>query len=136
MKTCFTCKESKNESDFRKCGIGLQSSCKPCKRLYDKNYYANNIEKTRSRLYKTKQDRHQKIKLIINGLKTAPCTDCKFTFHPYCMDFDHLKDKEMNIGDMVKSHMSLNKIFKEILKCELVCANCHRLRTFNRLCSR
>lgn len=58
-----------------------------------------------------------------------PCTDCGQKFH-YCqMDFDHLEDKEFNIATMKSS---ISRIQEEIKKCELVCSNCHRLRTFIR----
>jgi hypothetical protein len=48
------------------------------------------------------------------------------------MDFDHLKDKEMNLSDMIRRGFGKKKILAEVAKCELVCANCHRLRTFKR----
>lgn len=47
------------------------------------------------------------------------------------MDFDHLRDKKFNLS---KAHLtgSLKKITEEIAKCEVVCSNCHRVRTFER----
>jgi len=68
---------------------------------------------------------------FINELKNRPCTDCGKIFHPCAMDFDHIgDDKVANIAKMV--HFSREKLLEEIAKCELVCANCHRVRTFER----
>jgi len=66
----------------------------------------------------------------LQGLKTGPCRDCRQTFPPTCMDFDHLSNKRFNIGNM--KTRSRKQIRAEIAKCELVCSNCHRLRTETR----
>jgi hypothetical protein len=46
------------------------------------------------------------------------------------MDFDHLSDKQLNVSQMVT--YSDARFQAEIAKCEMVCANCHRLRTQTR----
>jgi len=67
---------------------------------------------------------------FLNWLKELPCTDCCKAFHPVCMDFDHVKgDTVLNVGNMLL--WNWERFSAEILKCEIVCANCHRLRTFN-----
>jgi hypothetical protein len=50
------------------------------------------------------------------------------------MDFDHLDstDKIGSISQLVNS-LYIKKALEEIKKCELVCANCHRMRTWNRM---
>lgn len=74
---------------------------------------------------KTKQNR-----LLIEKLKNAPCVDCKGSFPTYCMDFDHLGNKEFALSKA--NHKSADRVMREIGKCELVCANCHRIRTHKR----
>lgn len=61
--------------------------------------------------------------------------DCGGEFHPVCMQFDHRGDdkKYKNISKM--TNYSMERIMEEIAKCDLVCANCHALRTYNRLCT-
>lgn len=67
----------------------------------------------------------------IQSLKTAPCTDCRETFPAPCMDFDHVRgEKTIDISDLVGCR--LDRLIAELEKCELVCANCHRLRTWRR----
>lgn len=64
----------------------------------------------------------------------TPCADCGGIFPPCCMDFDHLPGtkKLYAVGTMVSHGHSWPKIEVEIAKCELVCANCHRIRTQDR----
>lgn len=66
----------------------------------------------------------------LNGLKDKPCKDCKRRYPPECMDFDHVKGKRGGIGTMAGLRREV--ILAEIKKCELVCANCHRIRTKRR----
>jgi len=62
--------------------------------------------------------------------KGIPCMDCGETFPTYVMQWDHLPGhvKVDEIGSMVGSR-SRDFILAEIEKCELVCANCHVMRT-------
>lgn len=74
-----------------------------------------------------------KRKAIINKAKDVPCADCNVKYPPHIMDFDHIEDNKLfNISDGW-FNASLAVIQAEIEKCEVVCANCHRDRTFKRL---
>lgn len=66
---------------------------------------------------------------MLKGLKTGPCVDCGGLFPPECMDFDHRADKAFTIS---KTPVPADRLMAEVAKCDLVCANCHRLRTFDR----
>ena len=80
--------------------------------------------------YNRKQ--YAKLKEELAALKSFPCADCHGVFPPYVMDFDHLDAtlKRFDVGRARK--YSLDEIKREIAKCELVCANCHRIRTHER----
>ena len=68
---------------------------------------------------------------FINTFKGKPCIDCNGTFPFHVMDFDHVRGlKRFNVGEM-GTH-SLQAITDEIEKCDLICANCHRIRTYDR----
>ena len=60
------------------------------------------------------------------------CVDCDFDdlSRPEAFDFDHVDNKVVGIGKILKC--SWATILKELLKCELVCSNCHRTRTEGR----
>ena len=63
----------------------------------------------------------------------TPCADCKQTYPYYVMDFDHLPKykKVADITLLVKAGSS-KKLMEEIKKCEIICSNCHRIRTYIR----
>ena len=65
-------------------------------------------------------------------LENSVCTDCKISYPPQILDFDHLKDKKFSISGKGVKDNTLDAIIKEIEKCEIVCANCHRHRTYMR----
>jgi len=68
---------------------------------------------------------------MIRNLKEAPCMDCGGEFPYPVMDFDHRPGeiKLGNVAEMVSRNVALERILDEIKKCDLVCANCHRIRT-------
>jgi hypothetical protein len=71
-------------------------------------------------------------KKLIEIKQLSGCVDCGITNH-IVLDFDHLRDKKYNISRMIHDGFSWAAIKKEIAKCEVVCANCHRVRTHIRL---
>jgi len=63
------------------------------------------------------------------GLKNRPCSDCKRRFPPECMDWDHVRGRKLfTLGNKGYS-FSKQRVLLEIAKCDLVCANCHKIRT-------
>jgi hypothetical protein len=70
---------------------------------------------------------------VLRELKeSAPCADCGLYFPAYVMDFDHLPgtDKVNDISQMARG--GRERLLAEIPKCEIVCANCHAQRTWER----
>lgn len=62
----------------------------------------------------------------------TPCLDCKISYPYYVMDFDHVRGKKhKNVMELVPT-LSKKKIDEELAKCEIVCSNCHRVRTHMR----
>lgn len=72
-------------------------------------------------------------KKLIDSYKSKPCMDCTRSFPSECMQFDHRPGeiKKFNVSSMVRSH-GVHAIEDEIKKCDLVCANCHAIRTASR----
>lgn len=67
----------------------------------------------------------------IRAAKGSPCSDCGGSFPPECMDLDHVRgEKLFNLSNSgSRSHAA---VLEELAKCDVVCANCHRIRTRTR----
>lgn len=73
------------------------------------------------------------IRTYVSDLKeNMPCADCNVKYPYYVMDFDHLEDKK-SLVSILSATGRIGALKKEIEKCEIVCANCHRKRTHDRL---
>lgn len=117
-KYCPTCERTLPKTEFHKRGKHLMGYCKECQCAYV------NLKKKEVREY---------LREIINSSKDRPCQDCGHTHPPFAMDFDHRdpKEKKFNIGGVSKLYWVTEDILREeIAKCDVVCAMCHRYRTF------
>ena len=140
-KQCSTCKEVKEIDSFGKKGLtkdGTQryiACCKSCTNTQRNERYARKDSKIRANQKLRVIARVNEISSLIQDMKRNPCTDCGRSFDPVAMDFDHLdgSTKLMAVSYMVYKGHSLESILKEIEKCELVCAVCHRLRGKHRI---
>lgn len=82
---------------------------------------------------KRQRDKRSSVRKYIQDIKTnATCTDCKEDYPYWILEFDHLEDKLFTISQAGPSS-GLKALEREIKKCEIVCANCHRNRTHMRL---
>lgn len=71
---------------------------------------------------------------IISIKAMTPCTDCGLNYPYYVMDFDHVRGLKLaNISKLMAQVYSRAVIQAEIDKCDVVCANCHRERTHQRV---
>lgn len=158
IKTCSRCKEIKSKTEFSKNGKGLRSYCKECNKKIckewheanpekskasNKRWIANNLDRRNNSLRKwskanpDKKKKHAKNLYIrrsafIANHKADPCMDCGCKYPHYVMQFDHVRgEKLFCIGE--GRNRSQEKILEEIAKCDLVCANCHAERTYQRL---
>lgn len=102
-------------------------------REYAKKHYASNKEIYKERAKKRNQLQRKKNKYYVNSIKeNSQCVDCGES-NPIVLDFDHVRGVKFDhIADMVGRPYSINKIEEEIKKCEIRCANCHRIVTHNR----
>jgi ABC-type Zn2+ transport system substrate-binding protein/surface adhesin len=100
----------------------LQNKKKWNKKDYqdNKKYYSK-----RQRLYR------KELREVIQKIKSVPCADCHRWYPSFVMDFDHVRGKkEFTISDEISQHKpSMERLLAEIAKCDIVCSNCHRIRT-------
>lgn len=93
-------------------------------------YYSRHHE----RINRTRAESRAALRAEVARLKEAePCADCGGYFPAVCMDYDHTgTGKVAGVGRLVSANVPMDKIHAEIAKCDLVCANCHRIRTEHR----
>ena len=96
-------------------------------------HYLRNKEKMKLKaIANNKLARMRNKEFIENYLLSHPCVDCGNN-NIIVLEFDHVRDQKLyNVSDMVFRSFSLKTIQKEIDKCEIRCANCHRIVTHNR----
>lgn len=129
LKKCLHCKQEKQEDQFRntrtaKGKVIKRPECIVCANKYAKEYarkhnnYGAITKRQRKKRYENKL---KAIEYLGNR-----CNICLNKFNIVAYDFHHTENnKEKAIGNML-----LNKwenIQKELEKCQLLCANCHRI---------
>jgi len=128
---CKRCRKKKPPSSFGKKPKGkFQAYCKPCQVDYRKEHYAENSERYKA----AAKRRRRRIFDAVDDLKRVPCADCRRKYPPYVMDFDHRdgEEKGENISLMRQQGVGMKRILEEAAKCDVVCSNCHRIRTHER----
>lgn len=131
---CGKCKIEKSFSEFnKKDKTRLQDKCRNCQKEYYKKYYQENSKEKERILTNNKNKKELLYKQVAEIKESSPCVDCGNYFPACCMDFDHIYDNKINnVSAMIGQLRSWKTISEEINKCELVCANCHRIRTRDR----
>ena len=134
MKICSSCRKEKQveKFNFKNKASGLrQSQCKECTRLLIKNHYNKNrgyyLVKAGKR---NKVLRDQANLFVQQYLLKNPCVDCGES-DVTVLEFDHTGKipKFKAVSHLLRAQSSLEQIQKEINKCEVRCANCHRRKT-------
>ena len=81
---------------------------------------------------KRRKIRIENHKRFYRSLKDKPCMDCGMSYPYYVMDFDHRNGKAKKFNPTELSKRTKRTILKETKKCDLVCSNCHRIRSYKR----
>ena len=131
FRRCVMCGLWKAASEFHNSRTGQFSYCRECRRAYDRRYYQERGKATRR---VRQRARMLEARAWMAALKEGvPCADCGQVFPVWVMHWDHLPgyEKVGSISEMVASR-SRTITIAELQKCELVCSNCHVLRTISR----
>jgi hypothetical protein len=135
-KYCPGCEQEKDieHFSFRYKTRGIrQTWCKSCQAAANKNHYKSNtqmyIDRAKTRNKRVAEENRKKMLIY---LSQHPCVDCGNT-DIRCLEFDHVRDSKVDdISRMLGVFANWKTIEVEIAKCEVRCANCHRIKTLER----
>jgi hypothetical protein len=133
-QVCNRCLSDKPVEAFnwRWKGLGIrQRTCRECQKQQKNNWYARNKETHIANMVQNRQAKMEEGRAYIwNYLSTHSCVECGES-DPIVLEFDHIRGrKRMEVTRLVRSGYSIDMIQQEIDKCVVVCANCHKRRTY------
>jgi hypothetical protein len=105
--------------------------CYRCRAAYRRDHYATNRERY-IRMAGDRRDREveRRTRLLLAYLEEHPCADCGQD-DPVVLEFDHIGAKRFGISRGLRDR-PWSDVLSEMEACEVVCANCHRRRTYER----
>jgi len=120
VKTCSQCGEAKTVSEFYLSQGKPRPQCKQC---------FNISSGKRVTLWR------QRTKLRLIAAHGGMCVDCRIDGPSFIFEFDHRVpgEKSFEVSNATTTR-SFDRILVESMKCDLVCANCHKIRTHLRQC--
>lgn len=86
----------------------------------------------KSARWRAQDARNRAFTAFLASVKNVPCADCRGRFPAVCMDFDHRPGTAKTCSVSAMTSHRREAVRREIAKCDIVCANCHRIRTANR----
>ncbi len=114
-------------------GSNPASPSKFNRREYMREYQKNWYKKNRQRVMEQSNQYSKNIKkwFAEEIVAKSSCKNCGFN-HPGALDFHHRdpSSKDGVIAEMVANKRSKEAILKEIEKCDVLCANCHRIHHY------
>ena len=132
MRACTKCGETKPLEAFPPVRRGeerLQTWCRDCFAAYGRAYYRRHRDSQKARLLRNSATtRADNRAMAIAYLRAHPCVDCGEA-DVVVLQFDHLRDKRTDVATLINSGATWHLIEEEIAKCEVRCANCHRMMT-------
>jgi hypothetical protein len=108
----------------------MPHKCKIKQKESAHRHYLNNKAKLKARALIHNRATKERLLLLVRTLKEASgCVECGIKDFRV-LDFHHLRDKVANVADAVRKCWSEARVRAEIAKCEVLCANCHRIETY------
>jgi len=103
--------------------------CKPCTARRSNRWYENNkAAHIQNVMIHKEQARLDAREFIWDYLSTHPCAVCREN-DPIVLEFDHIRGKDSDVARLVADGVSIERIRKEISRCQVLCSNCHRRKT-------
>ena len=138
MIICSSCQTKKTDDDFywKVKNVRRKTVCKECHKAYRKHHYEANrqkyIDKSRKWINEHRSEIREELRSLVKARLKTGCKDCG-EMDPVVLEFDHREpsQKSFNISVMLRRTTTRTRMERELDKCDVVCANCHRRRTAN-----
>lgn len=127
-KVCRVCKEEKVLSEYhpnKSCKHGVVGTCRSCCGDRIRKWYKDNRKARQEAANKRNQDRRDAAITALGG----KCFRCNGVFPRCVYDFHH-RDPSTKVDAISNLLGKPNMLKEELKKCDLLCANCHRIRHF------
>lgn len=101
-------------------------------RQSNREYYARNREARKAKMNSHTPRRIQRARALKAAAVEAfggRCKDCGFQGPQECFQFDHVRGEKVSSVGRMFTAAAIETLLLELIKCELVCANCHAIRT-------
>ena len=130
MKICNKCGIEKSDEEFswRYRGIERLMSCKACHNEYARQWYRKNKPKQMVSVKRNNKKYIRRNKVAFyKWLSEQECAICgEDDMTVFEMHHRDPSKKEIGITVMLQRVFSIERLFKEIKKCDVLCANCHK----------
>jgi len=115
---------------------GRQIYCRDCRKVIAREWYAaHHREQSKRATINKRKTMDNLTKHILTYLQGHPCIDCGES-DPLVLDFDHVRgNKKTGVCTLVSNAVGWSQILREIRKCDVRCANCHRRKTARERCT-
>ncbi len=137
-KRCTKCEIEKDETEFffqNKKKNRLHAECKCCYKLSREKTYKEHYKNNKDIYIKRARERQLKIneinaETVFDFLQDKKCEHCGIS-DILVLEFHHRNknEKYANISHLMINGGPINKVLEEMEKCDILCANCHRIET-------
>ena len=114
--------------------------CYECRRILPLEYFSKHVSRESGEIYHNRRCNScrarrqqgsalvQAKKAIVEDGKCHPCTDCGGHFDPACMRYYHTRGEKTCDAPNAYRFLPIERLKLELAKCDVVCANCARIR--------
>lgn len=116
-------------SDFppnKECTGGVTGTCRQCYNAKTTKWYREN----RERRQQAANERNRKRKAEMVNHFGGKCHDCGGVFPQCVYEFHHLDPSQKDVNPSAALSWSKDRMWDELNKCVMLCANCHKVRHF------
>ncbi len=105
---------------------------------YQKKYIKQHYQDNKQYYLSKSKERNKRIRTYLYSFVDryklyVGCVDCGYNRNPKALQFDHVRDtKTLAVSSLINRAVSLKRLKEEIRKCDVRCAHCHAIVTFER----